>query len=68
MDIDISVIDGVHEANQYHRNKDRTFPYPTVGIPIPGNTYNHTKVAPEDYDLFDTQVNNLFKPYNVTHS
>ena len=29
------------------------FDYPTVGIPIPGNIYNNTKVAKKDVELFE---------------
>lgn len=50
MDIDIPLIDGIHLASEHHRNDDRTFTYPTVGIPIPGKKYNSTKVDPKDYD------------------
>ena len=39
--------------NDNHRHDGRTFTYPTVGIPIPGQTYNATKVAGEDLIKFD---------------
>lgn len=42
------------------------FDYPTVGIPIPGKTYNGTPVSPKDLDEYDQQVNELLKPYNDT--
>lgn len=29
------------------------FDYPTVGIPVPGKTYNKTKVSYSDLDIFD---------------
>ena len=29
------------------------FDYPTVGIPIPGNTYNSTRVSSKDLNAFD---------------
>jgi len=61
-------VDGQHEYGPAHRNNWRTFTYPTLGIPIPGNTYNTTKVTPEQYDQFDTEVNEIFKPYNVRNT
>ena len=53
-------VDGQHEYGPAHRNNWRTFTYPTLGIPIPGNYYNTTKVTPEQYDQFDTEVNEIF--------
>ena len=40
-------------SNDLHKHEELTFKYPTVGIPIPGNTYNFTKVAEKDLAKFD---------------
>ena len=42
-----------------------TFSYPTVGIPVPGQEYNTTLIKKEDFPAFDSEINNLLKPYNV---
>lgn len=34
-------------------DKDFTFAYPTVGIPLPGQKYNKSKVAKKDLAKFD---------------
>jgi len=38
-----------HQINKkaltYHKHPNRIFSYPTVGIPIPGNIFNSTKVT-----------------------
>eukprot|EP00178_Gracilaria_changii_P007821 TRINITY_DN24368_c0_g1_i1.p1 TRINITY_DN24368_c0_g1~~TRINITY_DN24368_c0_g1_i1.p1 ORF type:complete len:125 (+),score=5.01 TRINITY_DN24368_c0_g1_i1:228-602(+) len=52
--------------NDNHRHDGRTFPYPTIGIPTPGKTYNATKVAQKDLYNFDEQLLEIFKPYNDT--
>ena len=57
---------GSREANQNHKHDGLTFSYPTLGIPIAGNTYNATKVADKDLAQFDDEINRLFKPYNVS--
>jgi hypothetical protein len=57
---------GFHEPTSGHKHEGLTFSYPTVGIPVPGKTYNSTKVAPEDLLKFDDEINALLKPYNVT--
>ena len=51
--------------NDNHRHDGRTFSYPTVGIPVPGQTYNATKVAGVDLIKFDEAFLEIFKPYNV---
>ena len=66
--INVPTVAGFHEPNQNHKHEGITFLYPTLGIPVPGNTYNNTKVAPNDLAAFDDQVNALFKPYNVHFS
>lgn len=42
-----------------------TFGYPTIGIPVPGNTFNFTKVQDKDLITFDEEVNRLLQPFNV---
>jgi len=37
-----------------------------VGIPIPGNYFNATRVPDKDLKKFDQVILDLFKPYNVT--
>ena len=36
-----------------------------MGIPVPGKSYNNTIVERKDLDIFDEEINQLFKPYNV---
>ena len=65
----MKIVDGVHENNAEHRNDWRTFTYPTLGIPTPGQKYNSTKVTlPEQLYDFDMQVNKIFQAYNVQNN
>lgn len=54
-----------HAPNFQHKHKDLTFDYPTLGIPRPGDKYNHTQVSSKDLAFFDEKINEYFKPYNV---
>lgn len=62
-------ISSVHAAdtstNDYHKHEELTFSYPTVGIPVPGNKYNSTKVAEKDLAAFDEELLRILKPFNV---
>ena len=44
---------------------DATFPYPTVGIPTPGNKFNFTLVPEEKMKEFDNVFLEIFEPYIV---
>jgi hypothetical protein len=58
------VTKGQHNL-EFHDHPQFTFPYPTMGIPIPGNTFNNTPVPKEKLAEYDRTINELFKPYNV---
>jgi hypothetical protein len=62
----VPLASGYHEVHQNHKHEGLTFPYPTMGVPIVGKTYNSTKVADKDLAKFDDEINWLFKPYNVS--
>ena len=62
----IEYFNGNHKLSENHRHDDETFSYPTVGVPVPGKKYNNTKVEPKDLEAFDNEINELFKPYNVS--
>ena len=51
--VDIPFAEGRHEPDMGHRHDGLTFTYPTVGIPVPGKTYNSTRVKPQDLAKFD---------------
>ena len=55
------------DINSYNQFDYMVFDYPTVGIPIPGNTYNSTRVSSQDIDAFDQEINRMLKPYNDTN-
>lgn len=42
--VDIQVVNGNHVMGYKHRHDGLTFNYPTLGIPIPGQKYNNTRV------------------------
>ena len=52
-------------APHHHDMKDATFPYPTVGIPNPGDKFNFTLVPEEKMKEFDNVFLELFEPYIV---
>jgi hypothetical protein len=55
---------GKHDL-QFHDHPEFTFSYPTVGVPVPGNKFNFTKVPKEKLAEYDRTINEFFKPYNV---
>ena len=59
-------MNGNHLVAGNHRHDDDTFSFATVGIPVPGRKYNATRVEPKDLEAFDNEINELFKPYNVS--
>jgi hypothetical protein len=63
--ITVPLAEGVHEPRDSHKHLNLTFDYPTLGMPEPGKRYNATPVAAKDLPIFDAEINELFKPYNV---
>lgn len=57
--------EGSHTPTYTHKHNGLSFDYPTMGVPVPGQTYNATPVESGDLAVFDQTINNLFKPYNV---
>lgn len=56
---------GYHGFRRRHDHPNLSFNYSTMGVPIPGNTFNFTRVEDKDLATFDEEVNRLLKPYNV---
>lgn len=59
---------GEHQPSFSHVDGAPTFSYPTVGVPEPGKTFNNTPVAKDGFIAFDSEINELMKPYNVNNS
>jgi hypothetical protein len=64
----VQATSGDHLPSPSHIDGTPTFAYPTLGVPEPGKTFNNTPVGRDGFIAFDSEINKLMKPYNVSNS